>query len=222
MKNLAGLDYEYVAPKSGKAAQSIVFLLHGLGSNAQDLIGLVQYWEDALPDTAFISPNAPFPCDMASYGYQWFSLQSRAPDAMLKGVQTAFPILSGFVDACLAEYGLDESKMAAVGFSQGSMMSMYSFPRRAKPCAGIACYSGSLLDDGTLVKDPNSLQKMPILLVHGTADDVVPFAAFEHAGNYLHQAGFNVRGLACEGLGHSIDSKGLTEGGAFLNRALYA
>lgn len=220
MKHLAGLDYEEVTPKSGKAPTSVVFLLHGLGSNAQDLTGLVPYWADSLPDTLFISPNAPFPCDMAPYGYQWFSLQSRAHEDMLAGVQKAFPILSAFVDAHLNALGLSDDKAAAVGFSQGSMMSMYAFPRRAKPCAGIACFSGALIDDGTLENDPQSLVKMPVFLVHGTYDDVVPFAAFQHAGNHLDAAGFDVSGIACEGLGHSIDGRGLQEGEKFLKSVL--
>ena len=55
-----------------------MLLLHGLGSDGNDLIGLAPYWAPLLPDAAFASPNAPFPCDMAPYGYQWFSLLDRS------------------------------------------------------------------------------------------------------------------------------------------------
>lgn len=221
MKTLAGLDYEEVLPQNGQAPKSVLFLLHGLGSNAQDLISLAPYWAAALPDTVFISPNAPFPCDMAPIGYQWFSLQNRDHEAMLAGVQDAVPRLNDFIDAHLEALGLDGSQMAAMGFSQGSMMSMYTFPRRAKPCAGIACFSGALIDDGKLVNEPDSLNKIPVFLAHGSQDDVVPFEAFHHAGENLHAAGFDVRGLECKGLGHSIDENGLQEGGAFLRQCLY-
>ena len=50
-----------------------------------DLIGLQQYWGGLVPDAEFVSPDAPFPCDMAPYGYQWFSVQDRSPPAVLAG-----------------------------------------------------------------------------------------------------------------------------------------
>jgi phospholipase/carboxylesterase len=101
------------------------------------------------------------------------------------------------------------------------MMTMYTMPRRAKPCAGALCYSGALIDDGTIDTAPENLTKVPIVLVHGKEDDVVPFNAFDHAGGFLQKAGFDVRGYACEGLGHSIDANGVKQGMDFLQSVLY-
>ena len=67
-------------PLAGGKPRKLVILLHGLGADGNDLIGLQQYWGRLLPEAEFISPNAPFPCDMAPYGYQWFSVQDRTPD----------------------------------------------------------------------------------------------------------------------------------------------
>ena len=80
------------SPASGKKARELVILLHGLGANGQDLIGLAPYFAKALPDAVFVSPDAPFPCDMAPYGRQWFSLQEWTPESILRGVQQAAPI----------------------------------------------------------------------------------------------------------------------------------
>jgi len=52
-------------PLSGGKPRWLVILLHGLGADGNDLIGLQQYWGRLVPDAEFISPNAPFPCDMA-------------------------------------------------------------------------------------------------------------------------------------------------------------
>src|ERR1700755_2829096 len=68
-----------VPPASGGAARSMVILLHGYGSNGDDLIGLAPYWRGALPDTVFISPNAPQPCPGAPGGRQWWPLTSFSP-----------------------------------------------------------------------------------------------------------------------------------------------
>ena len=61
----------------------------------------------------------PSPCDMAPYGYQWFSAQDRSPAAVLAGVRAAAPMLDAFIDEALAERGLDDGDLALVGFSQG-------------------------------------------------------------------------------------------------------
>src|SRR5919202_462219 len=76
-------------PLSGGKPTRLVILLHGLGADGNDLIGLQQYWGRLVPEAEFVSPNAPFPCDMASYGYQWFSVQDRTPEAVLAGVRAA-------------------------------------------------------------------------------------------------------------------------------------
>ncbi|MBF0336047.1 MAG: phospholipase, partial [Alphaproteobacteria bacterium] len=60
-------------PASGRAARQLVVLLHGVGADGDDLIGLAPYFAQVLPDAAFASPHAPFPYDMAPFGRQWFS-----------------------------------------------------------------------------------------------------------------------------------------------------
>jgi len=74
--------YTY-GPVSKGTPQQLVILLHGLGSDGRDLIGLAPLYALGLPDAVFVSPDAPYPCDMAPMGYQWFSLQDRSPEAIL-------------------------------------------------------------------------------------------------------------------------------------------
>ena len=88
---MAGLDGPRLAPRSGGPARNLVVLLHGVGADGSDLIGLAPLLAEHLPDAAFHAPDAPFPCDMAPYGRQWFSLQDRRPAAMLAGVRRAAP-----------------------------------------------------------------------------------------------------------------------------------
>ena len=137
MTDLMELDGPRQGPASGGTAKQLVILLHGLGADGNDLIGLAPHWADILPYAAFVSPNAPYPCDMAPMGYQWFSVQDRSPEAMLAGVRMAAPALDAFIDRELAQSGLPASQVALVGFSQGTMMSLYVAPRRAAELAGV-------------------------------------------------------------------------------------
>src|ERR1051325_5070120 len=136
------LDGPGVAAKSGGKAKQLVVFLHGYGSNGDDLISLAPYWADLIPDAEFVSPNAPFPCELNPFGgFQWFGLEDRNPAVILSGTQAAAAILDAYLDEALKSRGLDESKLALVGFSQGTMMSLHVGPRRSVPPAAIVGYS---------------------------------------------------------------------------------
>ena len=205
-------------PALGGQPRHLVILLHGLGADGNDLIGLAPYWAPLLPHAEFLSPNAPFACDMAPHGYQWYSSQDRSPGAQLAGVRAAAPILDAFIDEALAERGLDAAALALVGFSQGSVMALYAGPRRARQVAGIVGYSGRLVAGELLSGELRS--RPPILLVHGTEDPLVPFAALAEAEAGLKAAGIPVESLVCPDIGHSIDERGLRRGGQFFRDVL--
>ena len=138
-------------PASGGPARMLVILLHGLGADGNDLLGLAPYFAQHLPDAEFSSPHAPERCDMAPSGRQWFSLQSRAPEALLDGAERAAPILNAFIDFELARLELEDHQLALVGFSQGTMMALYAGLRRPRPPAAIIGFSGSLIAPERLI-----------------------------------------------------------------------
>jgi len=220
MPQFFDLDGPRVGPAAGGKPRSLVLLLHGLGADGNDLIGLAPYFAQALPDCAFVSPHAPFPCDMAPYGRQWFSLQDRSPGPMLAGVQAAAPILDAFITAERDRHGLTDRNVALLGFSQGTMMSLYVAVRRAQPIAGIVGYSGALVAPHLLTAEVKS--KPPVLLVHGDADPIVPFQAMDAAATALKAAGVPVTALGRPGLPHSIDEAGIAAGIEFLKTVLAA
>lgn len=208
-------------PMAATKPHNVVVLLHGLGSNGQDLISLAPLWAKHMPNTLFVSPDAPFPCDMAPGMYnahQWFSLQEWTESAMLKGAEAARPHVDNFLDNLLKKTGLSDENMALVGFSQGTMMSLYVAPRRKKPCAGVLGYSGALI--GAAGFESADIHKIPTCLIHGDADTVVPITAWHQAKAQLEGAGFTVTGEIIPGLPHSIDEKGIQLGLDFLRSCL--
>lgn len=204
------------APPSGSAPRSIVILLHGYGSNGEDLIGLVPYWRAALPDTLFLAPDAPQACPGTAFGRQWWPLDSLTPAARAAGVRISAPILNAYIDQQLEIHGLADDRLALVGFSQGTMMALHVGPRRSRTLAGIIGYSGMLADPEALTNEV--ITKPPILLVHGDIDDVLPVAALQQAQDRLESLDFQVTSHISRGLGHSIDQAGLQLGERFLKR----
>lgn len=207
---------------SGKAASLVVFL-HGYGANGDDLLGLADPLGPHLPDTAFAAPDAPDPCSNNPMGFQW------APIPWLDGssevrAATDFArsadMVNRMLDGLLAETGLGADRLILFGFSQGSMLSLHVAPRRAEPVAGVVAFSGRLLVPERLGAE--AVSKPPVLLVHGDADEMVPFASMGEAGRALQEAGFAVYGHVMHGTGHGIAPDGLGVALSFIRDRLGA
>ncbi|MCF3932242.1 alpha/beta fold hydrolase [Acuticoccus sp. M5D2P5] len=201
------------APRSGRPPSSLVVFLHGYGADGSDLISLADVFSRALPDTQFVSPDAPGTTPMG--GREWFPLTMRDPSEYVRGVVAAAPSIDRFLDAELERYGLDESRLALVGFSQGTMMSLHVGLRRARPLAAIVGFSGLLAD-----RDAETLTETPTLLIHGTADELLPAGLTLQAAEALGGAGVPVEFHFRPGLGHGIDQEGLAMAGDHLARHL--
>ncbi len=212
------LDGPRKSPASGNPAKQLVILVHGYGADGNDLIGLADYWQTLLPEAEFVSPHAHQPCAMNPFGgRQWFELTLRDPNEYWRGVTEAGPIFNHFIDSELERLGLENTSLGLVGFSQGTMMSLHCGLRRDIAPACIVGYSGLLAGPEDLNKTITS--KPPVLLVHGSADEVIPVQALDIAKDALTQNDVSVETHISNGVGHGIDQKGLELGGAFLQKA---
>ena len=208
-------------PRSGSDPKQIVVLLHGYGSSGSDMIALAPHWQEALPDALFLAPHAPQRCTMMGAtmgaGYQWWGLTGFAPSALAAGAASAAPAIDAFLDRKLAQYGLTEAELALVGFSQGTMMALHVGLRRKSAVAAVVGYSGMLTSVADLAKD---FARPPVLLVHGSADPVVPVAALRMAEAELERLGVPVTTHVSIGVPHSVDPVGLGMGRDFVAKAL--
>jgi phospholipase/carboxylesterase len=212
------LDGPRLAPASGGRARSLVVLLHGYGSNGDDLISLAPLIQPVLPDTAFVAPNAPSSLPHMAQAYQWWPIQTFSMVERATGAASAAPGINRFLNDELAGLGLGDDRLLLIGFSQGTMMALHVGLRRPKPLAGIVGFSGMLVSPEQL---KNAIQsRPPILLVHGTADDVVPVGSLSLAEHALRDAGIAVETHVSDGVGHTVDPGGLSAAAAFARRVL--
>jgi len=202
-----------LAPKQGEAKKLMV-LLHGYGSDGNDLIGLANYWQSAMPDTLFVAPNGPQKCPMNPNGYQWFDLDVNREMSRLTGGEKARPILDEFFEQLWKQSGFSAKDTFIVGFSQGAMMALEVGLRMQEPPKGIISFSGGLIGPDDWEKQINI--KPPVCLVHGEADDVVPYSMSINSKTRLENIDIPCAMQIEPGLGHTISVEGLGFALAFM------
>lgn len=212
------LDGRRIASLSGSRPEALVILVHGYGSNGDDLIGLAEMIQPALPRTAFVAPNAPSRMPHIAAAYQWWPIETFTMAERTAGAAAAAPLLEAFIASELDKAGLASDRLVLVGFSQGTMMSLHVGLRRPQAVAGIVGISGMLVAPERLEAD--ILSRPPVLLIHGTADDVVPFRSMDLAETALSAAGVPVETHVSPGIGHSVGQDGVLAVTAFIRRVL--
>ncbi|NDB82377.1 MAG: hypothetical protein EB127_06500 [Alphaproteobacteria bacterium] len=200
------------APISGKPAKNLVIFMHGLGSNGEDLMGLVPFFEDSMPDCHFYSPNGIEPCDIIPFGYQWFSLQDRDPHVMEREISRSIPLVKQLIENKLKSLDLTYKDLILIGFSQGAMLSLYIAHELTEPIKAVIAFSG-LFYPPTKIGSVNT----PICLIHGKEDEVVPFSSMKDSVDSLRNVGArDFETYAIDNLAHSIDLNGIRFAQQFL------
>ena len=208
------------AAKSGDT-KSLVILLHGYGADGNDLFGLAGPLSEHMPDTAFRAPDAPQRNTMNPMGYQWFPIpwiDGSTEEQRDQGFAEAVDALNRYIDTSMEEEGVTASQTALIGFSQGTMMSLYVGPRRTDSIAAIVGFSGRLIPGDDLAGE--AVSKPPVLLIHGDMDEMINVSEMSEAETALRAAGFDVSSHISRGIGHGIAPDGLTLGLHFLMKHL--
>jgi phospholipase/carboxylesterase len=205
-------DYPEINPLAQTAKKLMVFL-HGVGSDGNDLIGLVPFIQKDLSDFHFISPNGIEKYDMAPFGYQWFSLIDRTESVIMKQVQRNAPLVFKIIEDKQKQLGLSNSDTFIFGFSQGAMLGNYLALTADEGYAGMLSFSGRLLLP-EVIKNKTT----PFCLVHGKDDSVVDCRETEKLANYLAKEDINHQQLIIPNLDHSIDGRGLDFATKFIEK----
>jgi phospholipase/carboxylesterase len=203
-----------IAPANGQAPDSAVVLLHGYGSDGNDLIGLAPHFQHLLPGAIFVSPNAPMPTGMG--GFQWFAIDwtgDRLASRQTGGIE-ARPVIEGFLRDLWAQTGIRPERTMLIGFSQGAMMALHVGTGIDETLMGIIGFSGAFLPPEGF--DAADKPKAPVCIIHGDMDDVVDPNLSGEANRALSEAGYEVSYHVSRGVGHGIAPDGLDFAGQFI------
>jgi phospholipase/carboxylesterase len=210
----------HLVREPGRRDQSpppLLLLLHGIGSNEQDLFGLAPYL-----DERFLIVSVRAPVVMGAGAYGWFNIEF-TPQGMIADIEQAkrsLELLPGFLDEIVKTYGADDKCVYVAGFSQGAMMSLALALTRPEKVAAVVVMSGrfpSLVFEHDL--DQNALEGMPVLVTHGLYDPVL----LVEEGRSIQK---NLQALPLEltyreyPMGHEVTLESLRDVSAWLSRTL--
>jgi len=193
--------------------RKIVILLHGVGSSGDDLQPLAESWAEIIPDTLFISPNAPMRFDQG-FGYQWFSVSGVTVDNRPQRVEAAREDFDAVISGILEENAIDptKDKVIFVGFSQGSIMALDALASGRHPLAAVVAFSGRLASVGPFTPT----NETRALLIHGKFDQVIPWTESQSAEQKLKAVGVDVQLSLEEGTSHTISPAGARTAARFI------
>lgn len=189
-----------ILPASGAHTATVIWL-HGLGADGNDFVPIVP--ELGLPKNhgvKFIFPHAPVRPVTLNNGMPmraWYDIVglNRTGPQDTPGIRASAERIGALLDAEITS-GIASSKLILAGFSQGSAMALHTGLRFHKALGGIAALSGYLPVESTLAAEASGENlKLPILMIHGTDDPVLPHAMGAHSRDVLVKQGYAVEWL---------------------------
>ena len=168
--SLVHLTREPVVRSAG--APPLLLLLHGLRADEGDLIGIAPYL-----DGRFFIVSARAPLALGPGMYAWFDVQLNPGNPVINAEQaeSSRQILIRFIGEVTEAYGTNPLQVYLLGFSQGAIISLSVLLTRPDLPAGVVAMSGRILPE-VLPKmaAPEALRGIPVMVVHGVADPVLP------------------------------------------------
>lgn len=167
------LEYILREPLLKVELPPVIFMIHGYGSNEEDLFSFA----NALPpEYMIISFRAPY--HLATFGYAWYMINFDADQNKWSDNQQAIEsrdlIMHAIEEACKV-YKLDTNDITLLGFSQGSILSMaiaLSYPNKIRNVIALSGYlNEKLIKEGYEKQDHTGVR---IYVSHGTSDQVIP------------------------------------------------
>jgi phospholipase/carboxylesterase len=179
---------EVPSRKPATASMPMVILIHGRGADMNDLADVAPLFDTA-DGCRFVFPNAPKPFEAypgMMFGWTWFEGWPPVHESVVESREQ----MLRFIDEITQEYPTPEGKLIVAGFSQGALMALDSGLRTKKKLAGIIAMSGGLYEHELI--DLSAHKALPVLIAHGSQDDVVPVNYARRARAVLENAGVDV------------------------------
>lgn len=184
------LEYLMCTPEHITATTPVLFMLHGYGSNEEDLFS----FSSELPkELVIISVRAPY--GLEPLGHAWYAINFDAQHGKWSDDSQAIESrekIMGFIEEACTAYGLNNSNITLLGFSQGTILSYavaLSYPEKIKNVIALSGYiNEGILVDGYEKKNHSHLQ---IYASHGQVDQVIPIEWAQRAPAILKRLGIS-------------------------------
>lgn len=195
------LNYLVRLPKIKIENPPLLLLLHGVGSNEQDLFSFAQ---DLPGKYLVISVRAPYILGEGSYAWYEVNFVNGKPQINAEQEKNSRNVLVKFLEDLKSKHQFDEKQVFLCGFSQGGIMSYSLALTRPDIIKGIAVMSGRLLDEvKPSIKQSKELQNLQVHISHGTEDNVLGVHYAREAEAYLKTLGLTPQFKEYKG-GHTI------------------
>ena len=185
------LHYLIREPKEILDKNPLLLLLHGYGSNEEDLFSFA----NELPqDHYVISVRAPY--DLQPYGHAWYAIHFDADENKFSDNEQAkesVQLMASFMDEVLQKYPIDAQKVSLIGFSQGAILSYaiaLSYPEKIQRVVAMSGYLNTEMVKPNF--ENNNFSNLKIFASHGTVDQVVPVDWARKAAPALTQLGIEI------------------------------
>lgn len=193
--------------KSSKKPPMLI-LLHGLGSNENDLFKFSNSLDSRL---LIVSPRGPI--TISEGDYSWFSLTVK--QGQFHYVESEIDAnrkkLLAYIDQLVTTYDVNPEAVYVGGFSQGAIMSLYLGMTAPDKIAGVISLSGQLYPNfRKQTKLGKDFDDLDILITHGTEDNVLPYDDMKKSALYLLSSGANVETKWYE-TGHTVNKDNLKD-----------
>lgn len=185
------LKYIIREPKTQADKNPVLILLHGYGSNEEDLFSFAQ----ELPDQYYvISVRAPH--DMMYNSYAWYAINFDADENKFSDIGQAREsrdVIASFIDELIARHPIDSQDVTLIGFSQGCILSYavaLSYPEKIQRVVAMSGYLNTeIAVEGF---ENNDFSNLKIFASHGTVDQVIPVEWARKAAPELQQLGIDI------------------------------
>jgi phospholipase/carboxylesterase len=199
-------------PSLPSESPAVLILLHGLGSNEQDLIGLAPRLDPSLRVIALRAPHA-----YGFGGYAWFDVEWDEDGNKWDGEQAleSLQALVSLFEDFPTHFGSKPRKLILGGFSQGAMMTLGLLLRRPDLIDGALLMSGVVLPEFVPSGPPSGLAGKPCLVQHGRLDSVLPIQEGRRVAELLqsYSADYIYREYD---MAHEVNLESLTDIGTWL------
>jgi phospholipase/carboxylesterase len=204
-------------PGAEEYTPPLLLLLHGVGSNEQDLFGLAPFL-----DKRFLVISARAPNTLGPGSYAWFEVTftPQGPSINPQQAEASRETLIMFIKEAASMYGADSQRVYLMGFSQGAIMSASVALTQPELVAGAVLMSGRILPEiRPLMASNDALIGFPFLVVHGTADRVLPVTYGRASRDLLSSLPVDLTYHEYP-MGHEVSQESLSDVAAWLREQL--